>query len=182
MDKQENKLKKARINNIGILGGTFDPPHKGHIAISKVARKKFNLLKVFWAITKKNPFKKKTLYSLKERIFFSKKINQNNKFIKIGCYENKIRSNRTIDLIKYFNNKYKKANIYFIMGADNLISLHKWKNWKNIPNICQILVFDRKGFKSKSLKSTSFRQLNKKGLKFINFKKINISSSKIRKI
>ena len=182
MDKQENKFKKVRVNNIGILGGTFDPPHKGHVAISKVAKKKFNLTKVFWAVTKKNPFKNKTFYSLKERIFFSKKINHNNKFIKIGCYETKIKSNRTIDLIKYFNNKYKKSNIYFIIGADNLISLHKWKNWKNIPNICQILVFDRKGFKSKSLKSTSFRQLNKKGLKFINFKKINISSSKIRKI
>ena len=73
MDKQENKFKKVRVNNIGILGGTFDPPHKGHVAISKIAKKKFNLTKVFWAVTKKNPFKNKTFYSLKERIFFFKK-------------------------------------------------------------------------------------------------------------
>ena len=56
-------------NKIGILGGTFDPPHKGHLAISKEAIKKFKLKKVIWAITKKNPFKKKvSLVSRKELI------------------------------------------------------------------------------------------------------------------
>ena len=53
--RSENKLKR----NIGVLGGTFDPPHKGHVKISKEA-KKFNLTKVFWAINKKNPFKQKS--------------------------------------------------------------------------------------------------------------------------
>ena len=168
--------------NIGILGGTFDPPHLGHIKISKIAKNKFNLSKIFWAVTEKNPFKKKTFYSLKRRITFSKNINKKNKFIKIDCYEKKIKSNKTIDLIKYFNKKYKSSKIFFLMGADNLVNFHKWKNWKDIPDLCQILVFDRSGYKQKSLKSISFKKLNKKGLKFINFKKINISSSKLRKI
>ena len=175
-------MKKILDKNIGILGGTFDPPHKGHIKISKEAKKKFKLSNVFWAITKKNPFKKKTFFSLKERIEYSKKITKGNKFIKINCFEYKVKSNRTINLIKYFKNKFKNSKIFFIMGADNLITFHKWKNWKEIPDICQILVFDRDGYKTKSLKSISFKKLNKKGLKFINFKKINISSSKLRKI
>jgi len=68
------------------------------------------------------------------------------------------------------------------MGADNLINFHKWQKWKKIVEICKILVFDRTGFKRKSLKSISFKRLNKKGLKFINFKKVDISSSKLRKI
>ena len=68
------------------------------------------------------------------------------------------------------------------MGADNLVNFHKWVKWRQISKYCQILVFDRKGFKSKSLKSISFRKLNKKGLKFINFNKVNISSSKLRNI
>ena len=68
------------------------------------------------------------------------------------------------------------------MGADNLITFHKWKSWKKIAYISEILVFDRNGYKKKSLKSISYKKFNKKGLKFINFKKINISSSKLRKI
>ena len=74
--RSENKLKR----NIGVLGGTFDPPHKGHVKISKEAKKKFNLTKVFWAITKKNPFKQKSSLTLKDRIKYSKKINLRNKF------------------------------------------------------------------------------------------------------
>ena len=61
-------------NKIGILGGTFDPPHKGHLAISKEAKKKFKLKNVIWAITKKNPFKKKSKNDLKKRIILCKKI------------------------------------------------------------------------------------------------------------
>ena len=68
MAKSENKLKKNLTEKIDILGGTFDPPHKGHLSISKEAVKKFNLKKVIWAITKKNPFKKKSISSLKERV------------------------------------------------------------------------------------------------------------------
>ena len=68
------------------------------------------------------------------------------------------------------------------MGADNLISFHKWHKWETISSKCNILVFDRTKYKSKSLKSTAFRKLNTKGLQFIKFKKVNISSSKLRKI
>ncbi len=175
-------MKTILSEKIGILGGTFDPPHLGHVKISKIARKKFNLSKIFWAVTKKNPFKEKTFFSLKKRIELSKNLNKRNKFITINCYEKKIKSNKTIDLIKYFKKNHKNSKIFFIMGADNLINFHKWKNWKNISNLCQILVFDRSGYKLKSLKSVSFKKLNKNRLKFINFKKINISSSKLRKI
>jgi len=175
-------LKKIEKNKIGILGGTFDPAHMGHIKISKEAQKKFNLNKIFWVITKKNPFKKKSFFSLKKRINYAKKININNKFIKIYFFEDKIKSNKTIDLIKFLKNRYKKTEFFFIMGADNLINFHKWKNWNKIAEISKILVFDRLNYKSKSLKSISFKKLNKKRLQFINFKKVNISSSQLRKI
>ena len=54
-------MKNLKKNKIGILGGTFDPAHKGHIKISLEAKKKFDLNKVIWAITKKNPFKEKVI-------------------------------------------------------------------------------------------------------------------------
>ena len=175
-------MKKIKKNKIGILGGTFDPAHIGHIKISNEAKKKFHLNKVFWVITKKNPFKKKSFLNLKKRINYAKKINVNNKFIKIYFFEDKIKSNKTIDLMKFLKNRYKKTEFFFIMGADNLINFHKWKEWNKIAEISKILVFNRSNYKSKSLKSISFKKLNKKRLQFINFKKVNISSSQLRKI
>ncbi len=172
------KLKKKKI---GILGGSFDPAHKGHIIISKEAAKRFNLEQIIWAITKKNPFKGRSSKNLSERIKFCKKIIRKTKFIKVGFYEDKIKSNKTIDLINFFS-KDKKNQIYFIMGADNLINFHKWHKWKIIPEKSNIIVFDRHGYKRKSMNSTTFKRLNKKNLEFVKFKKVNISSSQLRKI
>ena len=145
---------KKNYKKIGILGGSFDPAHKGHLKISIEAKKQFKIDKIIWAITRKNPFKSKSLFELKKRVIFAKKITK----------------------------KYNKSEIFFLMGADNLISFHKWHKWKEISSKCKIIVFDRTNYKSKSLKSMAFRKLNNKGLKFIKFKKVNISSSKLRKI
>ena len=150
-------LFKKNHKKIGILGGTFDPAHKGHLEISKQAKKKYKLNYVIWAITKKNPFKKKSKTKLITRIKFAKKIIGFNKFIKIRFYENIIRSNKTIDLISHIKRKNDTLDIYFIMGADNLINFHRWHKWKSISQKCNILVFDRQGYKAKSLKSITFK-------------------------
>ena len=166
---------------IGILGGSFDPAHKGHLAISKEAKKKFRLKKVIWAITLKNPLKKRNKTSLSTRIKTCKKIIKSKNNIKVKFYEKEIRSNKTIDLINHIkkNNKY---DIHFLMGADNLINYHKWHKWKEISQKCKIIVFDRHGYKKKSLNSISFKRLKGKNLKFIEFNKVKISSSQLRKI
>ncbi len=168
-------------NKIGVLGGSFDPAHKGHLAISKDALKRFKLKQVIWAITKKNPLKKTSSLSLSLRIKKCKKILENVDYIKVKFYEDKIKSNKTFDLIDYLT-KNNKNEIYFLMGADNLINFHKWHKWKIISKKCKIIVFDRHGYKKKSLNSTTFKRLNKKNLKFIEFNKVNISSSQLRKI
>ena len=180
MVKLESKL-VTRRNKIGILGGSFDPAHKGHLTISKEAIKRFKLRSVIWAITKKNPFKKKTHTSLDNRVKHCKKIIGSSKLIKVKFYEDTIKSNKTFNLIKHIS-KNKKNKIYFIMGADNLINFHKWYKWKIISKKCHILVFDRNGYKNKSLKSITYKRFNRNNLSFINFKKINISSSQLRKI
>ena len=180
MEKLENKLKIKKIK-IGVLGGTFNPAHKGHLLISKLAKKKFLLNYIIWAITKKNPFKNKSDLSLNKRIKIARKITNSSKFIKVRFYEDKIKSNKTIDLINYIKkNTFLEVN--FIMGADNLIKFHKWHKWKTISQKCNILVFDRHGFKAKSQKSIAFKQIEKKQKKIIKFKKVNISSSQLRKI
>jgi|TARA_B110000037_G_scaffold152520_1_gene172006 nicotinate-nucleotide adenylyltransferase len=175
------KLENNKKIKVGILGGTFDPAHKGHLEISKQAKKLLNLKNVIWAITKQNPFKDISKSNLKNRIQFAKKLIAKNDFIKIRFYEEKISSNRTIDLINYLK-KDKKYELYFIMGADNLINFHKWHKWKSIVKKCNLLVFDRQGYKAKSLKSVTYNGVNKKRLSFIKFKKVNISSSQLRKV
>ena len=175
-------MKKNKKIKIGILGGSFDPPHKGHVKISTEAKRKFKINKIIWAITKKNPFKSKSKFALKKRIDIAKKITKKYDFITVKFYEDKIKSNKTINLINYIKKKNIKSEIFFLMGADNLVNFHKWYKWKAISSKCDILVFDRKNYKSKSLKSKAFKKLNSKGLIFIKFKKINISSSKLRKI
>ena len=171
-------LKKIKI---GILGGSFDPAHKGHLIISKEAIKRFKLKKVIWAITKKNPFKKLSNVSLLVRIKHCKKIIAKNNLIKVKFYEDIVKSNKTINLINYLK-RNKKIEIFFLMGADNLISFHRWHKWKAISQKCNIIVFDRHGYKKKSLNSITFKRLNNKKLKFIEFNKVNISSSQLRKI
>ncbi len=167
--------------NIGVLGGSFDPAHNGHLTISKEAIKKFKLKKIIWAITKKNPLKKKSKNSIQDRIKSCKKIIRSNKFIKVKFYEKIVKSNKTINLINYLK-KNNKCEIYFLMGADSLINFHKWHKWKMISQKCRIIVFDRHGYKKKSLNSISFKRLNGDNLKFVRFNKVNISSSQLRKI
>ena len=181
MVKLGNKLKFKKIK-VGVLGGSFDPAHKGHLAISKEAHKKFNLKLIIWAITNQNPFKKKAISSIQDRIKLAKKINIKNKFIKIRNYEKKIKSNRTIDLLKFLKKQNNNTKIFFIIGADSLIDFHKWKKFEKITKLCKIIVFDRSGYKKKALKSLAFRKYGNKNIEFINFNKVNISSSKLRKI
>ena len=171
------KRKRKNRVKIGILGGTFDPPHKGHLYISKTAIKKLRLKKIFWTITKKNPLKKNPYLKLNERIKLSKKITSKNKKISVKYFDDKIRSANTFNLLNYIKRE-TKADLFFLMGADNLKKFHKWKNWKKIPKLAKIVVFPRKNHSRSSITTNN---LNKKDLIYINSKKINISSSLIRK-
>ena len=175
-------MKKNFTNKIGVLGGTFDPAHIGHLKISIEAKKRYRLKKVIWAITKKNPFKNKSYLDLKKRIKSAKSISSKNKFIKVIFFENKIKSNKTVDLINHLKKNSRSIEIHFIMGADNLINFHKWHKWKEIASKSILLVFNRGKYKTKSLRSIAYKKYNNIRLKFVNFKKINISSSKLRNI
>ena len=174
------KLSKKNIK-IGILGGTFDPPHIGHLYISIIALKKLKLNKLMWAITKKNPLKKEPHLSIKQRIKLSKKITCKEKKIFVFCFDNKIKSTNTIDLLNYIKRKKKKAKLYFLIGADNLERFHKWKNWNRIPQLAKIVVFPRHDYMIKKNKYIVSKRLKKRDLIYINSKKLNISSSLIRK-
>ena len=164
---------------IGLLGGSFDPAHEGHLGISKIAVKKFKLKKIYWVITKKNPFKNKTFYSLNERIKYAKKIIKNQKKIKIIHLDDKIKSSRVIDVINYFIKKKKIKNILFMIGSDNLILFHKWKSWKKVLKLVKLIVFSRKGYDKKGMKSIVAKNFKNKII-FIKNKPISISSTQLK--
>ena len=165
---------------VGLLGGSFDPAHKGHLEISKIALKKLKLKEVYWVITRKNPFKKKAFYSLDERVKYAKEITKSQKKIKTIYLDNIIKSSRIIDVINYFIKKKKIKNIFFIIGSDNLIRFHKWKSWKKIVKLVKLIVFSRKGYDRKGMKSIVVKNF-KNRIIFIKIKPISISSTKLRK-
>ena len=175
-----HKLSKKNIK-VGILGGTFDPPHIGHLHISNIAKKKLKLHNIIWVITKQNPFKKKPYLSAQTRIKLSRDITKNHKSISIKYLDHKIKSKNTFELLKFLKKKNSKMNFFLLIGADNLIKFHKWDKWKKIPQLAKIVVFARLGYSTKALNSVAAKRLGKRDWFYINYKKINISSSLIRK-
>ena len=153
------KLSKKAV---GIFGGSFDPPHKGHVEISKISLKKIKLKKVYWIITKKNPFKKKTFFSLKKRMLMSKKILKKHKNIDVCYLDDKIKSSRMIRVINHIKKVKKLNDLYLILGSDNLLNFHKWTSWKKIVKLTKLVVFSRRGYDRKSKESIVVKYLKKK--------------------
>tara|TARA_B100001093_G_scaffold493327_1_gene535400 strand:- start:245 stop:787 length:543 start_codon:yes stop_codon:yes gene_type:complete len=172
---------KLAKKSIGLLGGSFDPVHKGHLAISKIALKKFKLERIYWLITQKNPFKKKIHFSLHHRIKLARKATQKFNKIEVLYLDEIVKSSRSINLVNYFIKKKKINNIYFIIGSDILIELHKWKSWKKLVKLTKLIVFSRKGYDKKSKNSIVVKYLKNKNITFIKNKPIVISSTFIRK-
>jgi len=170
---------KNNFENIGILGGSFDPPHKGHLYVSKKSIKLLKLKKVIWVITKKNPLKKSPFFPLSFRRKLCHKIIRDQKKIQLKYYEDRIKSKTSIALIKFLKKRFK-YRIFFIIGSDNLINFHKWKNYKQLLKLCILIVFSRKGFDTKAKKSVIMQHLKGKNIKFLKNLRIDISSTQLR--
>ncbi len=171
----------VKKEGIGIFGGSFDPPHKAHLKISMISLKKVKLKKIYWVVTKKNPFKKKPFFSLKERLKKSKEILKKNKKVSVIYLDGKINSSRTIHIINYFIKKKNCKNLYLILGSDSLLKFHKWKNWKKIVKLTKLVVFSRRGYDKKGKNSKVVKYLNKENIIYVNNRLFDSSSSKIRK-
>ena len=109
------KLSKKNYTKIGILGGTFDPPHKGHLYISRIALKKLKLNKLIWIVTKKNPLKKKPHLSTKMRMNLSKKITREEKRIFVRYYDDKVKSINTFNLLNFIKKRNQITKLFFLI-------------------------------------------------------------------
>ena len=183
------------MKKIGLLGGSFDPPHKGHLFISLEAKKILNLDEVWWLVTPKNPLKISEPASYEERVDNCKNITRNFP-IKIQEIEKKIHSDYSYKTINYILKHYKSIKFFWLMGADNLINFHKWEKWQEIFNNMSIVIFRRHGYNTKALKSIASQKFKSSriinsNINLDNFtvtpswlvienKEIKISSSEIR--
>ena len=100
-------MAKLLNKSIGLLGGSFDPVHKGHLTISKITLKKIKLDRIYWLVTKKNPFKKSAYFSLEDRVMLAKKATRNFKKIKVLYLDKTVKSSNSINLVNYFVKKKK---------------------------------------------------------------------------
>ena len=166
--------------SIGLLGGSFDPAHKGHLTISKIALKEIKLKKIYWLVTRKNPFKNKVYFSLENRIKLAKRATKKIKKIQVLYLDKIIKSSRSINQINYLIKKKKVKDIYFIIGSDILIELHRWKSWKKLVKLTKLVVFSRKGYDKNSKKSIVAKYLKNKNIIYIKNKPIIVSSTTIR--
>lgn len=137
--------------SIGLLGGTFDPPHHGHFAIAKDALQRFYLDYLWWIVTPQNNFKAKTESSFLTRIAWCKDIIQHEPKMLVSSIEQEIHSVNTIDLL-IFLQSHCPNNYTWIMGSDVLPSFHKWPDWKKITTMVKIAVYDRPGTLFKDIK------------------------------
>ena len=183
------------MRRIGLLGGSFDPPHKGHIYISIEAKKLLQINEIWWLVTPQNPLKISEPATYQERIKNCKEISKV-KPILIKEIEKKINSKYTYQTLDYLLNHYINIEFFWIMGADNLINFHKWQKWRQIFQEISIVVFKRHGYNNQALKSiacrtfTNYRinslQINKNHFNklpswtWIDNREIKISSTEIR--
>lgn len=171
---------------IGILGGAFNPPHLGHLALAKKAKKALNLDKVIFIPYGKAPLKKENLAPAKDRLKMTKLLIEREKKIEVENYEIKKKKPAfTIDTIYFLKKKYKGAKIFWIIGEDSFREIieGKWKGGLKVLDLAKFIVFSRKNhpFSLKNL-PRKFQKTLKEAKKKVIFLKaqIPISSSAIR--
>jgi nicotinate-nucleotide adenylyltransferase len=128
---------------IGLLGGSFNPPHAAHRAISQFAIKRLRLDRVWWLVTPGNPLKDgQGLHELEERADAARKMADDPR-IDVSCLESVIGTRYTEDTISYLRRRCSGLRFVWIMGADNLAQFHRWQNWRRIAFQVPMAVIDR---------------------------------------
>jgi len=128
---------------IGLLGGSFNPPHAAHRAISQFAMKRLKLDRVWWLLTPGNPLKDTgRLHSLAERAEAAREVADDPR-IDISCLEAVIGTRYTVDTVIQLRRRVSGVRFVWIMGADNLAQFHRWKDWRRIAAEVPIAVIDR---------------------------------------
>jgi nicotinate-nucleotide adenylyltransferase len=134
---------------IGLLGGSFNPPHAAHLRISLEALRRLGLDQVWWLVSPGNPLKHPPPPAAETRASAAARLVRHPR-IKITDFETGLGSAYTCDTIRYLKRRFPDARFVWLMGADNLAQFHRWKDWKSLFGLVPIAVFDRPGFRFKA--------------------------------
>jgi nicotinate-nucleotide adenylyltransferase len=144
---------------IGLLGGSFNPPHLAHRAISLFAIKRLKLDCVWWLVTPGNPLKQgSALRDLDARVAAARSVADDPR-IEVSCLESVIGTRYTADTVRYLRRRASSARFVWIMGADNLAQFHRWQNWRDIAFEVPIAVIDRPPLSFRALASPASQAL-----------------------
>jgi nicotinate-nucleotide adenylyltransferase len=169
---------KTQINKMGIFGGTFDPPHLGHLIIAELAREQLGLNIVMFVPAFIPPHKSmRNGATPNERYEMIKKAIQGYRYFQVSRSEIMRKGvSYTADTLSEFKKKYPKTELFLILGSDNLLEFDSWKSPSEILSLATIAVYDRPGFDASS--STVMTRVRPIRLLSVS---IDISSSAIRR-
>lgn len=131
--------------SIGLFGGSFNPPHGGHVHVALTALKRLELDRLWWVVSPGNPLKENGgLPSLGRRLALSKQIINHPRIDVTGC-EAILKTRYSADFVYHLVNRFPTIRFVWIMGADNLTNFHLWERWQDIATNVPICVIDRPG-------------------------------------
>ncbi|WP_442756910.1 nicotinate-nucleotide adenylyltransferase [Methylocystis sp. JAN1] len=130
---------------IGLFGGSFDPPHEGHALVSHIALRRLRLDRLWWLVSPGNPLKDTTrLASLDARMAAARDVAQDPRIVVTGL-EAEIGARYTADALRFLHARCPGSRFVWIMGADNLLQFHRWRDWEEILRTTPVAVIDRPG-------------------------------------
>lgn len=141
---------------IGLLGGSFDPPHQGHVHITREALKRFGLDRVWWLVSPGNPLKAHGPAPLDDRMAAARAIMQHPK-VEISDFEARAGTRFTAETLAALIKAYPGARFVWLMGADNLVQLPQWQDWERIMDTVPIGVLARPGDRIRARNSKAAR-------------------------
>ena len=144
---------------IGLFGGSFNPPHAGHVAISETALKRLGLDRLWWLVTPGNPLKERTaLAPLSERIAACQRLARDPRIV-VTAFEAELQDPYSATTVRFLRRRFPRTRFVWVIGADNLAGLHRWRDWRRLAAEIPIAVIDRPGFSLAALASPAARAL-----------------------
>ncbi len=149
----------AAGQRIGLLGGSFNPPHRAHVAISEEVLKRLDLDEIWWLVSPGNPLKTHdNLLPLAERMEACRRLATNPR-IKITALEADLGSASTVVTLSFLKLRFPAARFVWVMGGDNLAGFHRWGSWRRIARLMPFVVADRPQWRLKALAAPAARAL-----------------------
>lgn len=138
---------------IGLLGGSFNPAHAGHVHISMEARKNLGIHHIMWMVSPQNPLKStRGMAPFQQRFQRAKNMTKHYRFIQVSDVEQHINTRYTIDTLRKLKKRFPHVQFIWLMGADNLATIHHWQEWEKIFEMVPVLVLDRSPFSHSALR------------------------------